>query len=81
MTYVACTEGPSKLCLKKQMLVDKFDELLRKLGVNVEKANNTMSMVSKEFQVSLQDRLQSLEDVRWPHVKLSLIVVCACRMP
>lgn len=80
MMYVACTEGPSKLCLKKQMLVDKFDELLRKLGVNVEKANNTMSMVSKEFQVCLQEWLQCPEDVSWPAYQVVADRVCVSRM-
>ena len=43
-------DGGSKLCQKKQMLVDKFDELLRKLGVDVADANATMAVYTKEFQ-------------------------------
>jgi hypothetical protein len=42
--------GESKLCKKKQVLIDKFDELLAKLGVNVKNANATMALYTKEFQ-------------------------------
>ena len=57
-------QGPSKLCLKKQMLVDKFNELLRKLGVNVDEANHTMSMVSQEFQDAMNAWLDAAANYR-----------------
>jgi hypothetical protein len=42
-------EEGSALCKKKQVLMDKFDALLAKLGVNVGKANQTMERVSQAW--------------------------------
>eukprot|EP00802_Teleaulax_amphioxeia_P006724 Tamp_06729.p2 GENE.Tamp_06729~~Tamp_06729.p2 ORF type:complete len:372 (-),score=125.43 Tamp_06729:1530-2558(-) len=46
---LAGDDGESKLCQKKQVLIDKFNALLAKLGVNFEQANHTMSQVRKEW--------------------------------
>jgi hypothetical protein len=42
-------EEESAMCKKKQVLIDKFDALLAKLGVNVKKANQTMERVSQAW--------------------------------
>ena len=49
----AGVSGSSKLCEKKQLIIDKFDELLKKLGGEELSANITMGKVSKEWKEAM----------------------------
>jgi len=46
-------EGESLLCQKKQIILDKFDALLKKLGGQELSANITMDKVSAEFKEAM----------------------------
>ena len=52
-SVLADDEGESPLCKKRQFLIDTFNKLLRRLGVDVGRANQTMDQVSKEFKDSM----------------------------
>jgi len=46
-------EGESLLCQKKQIILDKFDALLKKLGGQELSANITLDKVSAEFKEAM----------------------------
>ena len=45
--------GESALCQKKDLIISKFDELLKKLNGEELSANITMDKVSKEFKEAM----------------------------
>ena len=47
------TDG-SLLCAKKDLILSKFDDLLKKLGGQELSANITMDKVAKEFKQTMQ---------------------------
>jgi len=52
-------EGESLLCQKKDLIIQKFDELLKKLGGEELSANITMGRVSKEWKEAMSSWLDS----------------------
>lgn len=46
--------GESLLCKKKDLIIEKFDELLKKLGGEELSANITMGRVSKEWKEAME---------------------------
>jgi hypothetical protein len=46
------------LCKKKDIIIQKFDELLKKLGGEELSANITMGRVSKEWKEAMEVRLR-----------------------
>jgi len=55
----ALAEGGSLLCEKKDNIISKFDELLKKLGGEELSANITMGKVTKEWKESMTSWLDS----------------------
>ena len=46
--------GPSLLCQKKDLIIEKFDELLKKLGGEELSANITMGKVTAEWKEAMK---------------------------
>jgi len=57
-------EGKSLLCEKKDVIIEKFDQLLRKLGGEELSANITMGRVSKEWAEAMGAWLNSESEYR-----------------
>ena len=76
-------EGESLLCQKKQIILDKFDALLKKLGGQELSANITMDKVSAEFKeaMSVSERqrvvLQNCLEFSTPIVHFFFILLSA----